>query len=55
MFVVAGRDAEPLLEVTEAALDDVALSVVRDVIADGSATAGTTPLPAALLVSGLGG
>lgn len=51
-FVVPGRQASPLLQPTEAALDDVALFVVDRVVGDGSAAAESAPLSVSLLVAG---
>jgi hypothetical protein len=39
VFVVAGGEATPLLGMTEAALDHVAVSVIVDVESDGPAAA----------------
>ena len=54
MLVVAGREAAPLLEVAEAALNDVTAPVVLTVTAHGPAASWSASLAMALLVSRFG-
>lgn len=52
VFVVASREAAPLLGVAEAAFDDVAVLVVVGIEPDGPAAAWAATFPVALLVAG---
>ena len=54
MFVVSGGDPAPVLQLVEGAFDDVAVLVVIDVVADGSAAAGTLVPAVAALVTRFG-
>lgn len=55
VFVVAGGESSPLLQVAEAALDDVAVPVITSVECDGAAAARAAPFAVAFLIVRLGG
>ena len=54
VFVVTGREPSPLLQMAEAALDNVPVSVVGGIESDGTPTAWTPPAAVAFLIIGLG-